>query len=276
MKKFTLTILFTFYLTFSFAQLITHMSVRVDDNERQGYLELENFWSEIHEQAIKDGLSQRWMVWEFTYEDEEASKGKPDFLVMNFYKDSIQKSKTANLNFKDYAKKVYKGKLSKSKFEKKWNLPLGKRNFYELERLDNTYWHGELKIGMKISMNVLKSLNEDYEDYEMKFFKKWHEKNILDGSRKWWEFNRVLSSNLNTESSTDGTPTHSTIGVFDRERSQEEIDEFWNNLTFEDRMMIKNGLASRESMGQYQLKLIKWQFLKLQSSLLLLFSKIVQ
>ena len=106
MKKFNLTILFTFYLTFSFAQLITHMSVRVDDNERQGYLELENFWSEIHEQAIKDGLSQRWMVWEFTYEDEEASKGKPDFLVMNFYKDSIQKSKTANLNFKDYAKKV--------------------------------------------------------------------------------------------------------------------------------------------------------------------------
>ena len=86
------------------------MSVRVDDKERQGYLELENFWSEIHEQAIKEGLAQRWMVWEFTYEDEEASKGKPDFLVMNFYKDSIQKSKTANLNFKDYAKKVYKGK----------------------------------------------------------------------------------------------------------------------------------------------------------------------
>ena len=259
MKKLILTILFTFYLTFSFAQLITHMSVRVDDKERQGYLELENFWSEIHEQAIKEGLAQRWMVWEFTYENEEDSKGKPDFLVMNFYKDSLQKSKFTNLNFKDYAKKVYKGKLSKSKFEKKWNLPSGKRNFYELERLDNTYWHGELKTGMKINMNVFKSLNEDYQDYEMKFFKKWHEKNILDGSRKWWEFNKVLSSNLNTESSTDGTPTHSTIGMFDRERSQEEIDEFWNNLTFEDRMMIKNGLASRESMGFYQLKLIMFK-----------------
>ena len=178
---------------------------------------------------------------------------------MNFYKDSLQKSKFTNLNFKDYAKKVYKGKLSKSKFEKKWNLPMGKRNFYELERLDNTYWHGELKTGMKISMNVFKSLNEDYEDYEMKFFKKWHEKNILDGSRKWWEFNKVLSSNLNTESSTDGTPTHSTIGVFDREQTQEEIDEFWNNLTFEDRMMIKNGLASRESMGIYRLKLVMFK-----------------
>ena len=97
MKKHTLTILFTFYLTFSFAQLITHMSVRVDDKERQGYLELENFWSEIHEQAIKEGLAERWMVWEFTYENEEDSNGKPDFLVMNFYKDSLQKSKFTNL-----------------------------------------------------------------------------------------------------------------------------------------------------------------------------------
>ena len=249
-----------FITSISFSQqLISHSSVRVDDNERQGYLELEDFWSSVHEQAIIDGYAQGWMVWEFLYDNKEDGKGKPDFLIMNFYKDSLQKSKLNNINWKDYAKKVYKGKLSKSKFEKKWNLPMGKRNFYELERLDNTYWHGELKTGMKISMNVFKSLNEDYEDYEMKFFKKWHEKNILDGSRKWWEFNKVLSSNLNTESSTDGTPTHSTIGVFDREQTQEEIDEFWNNLTFEDRMMIKNGLASRESMGIYRLKLVMFK-----------------
>ena len=108
-------------------------------------------------------------------------------------------------------------------------------------------------------LNAFKQTDDTYEQYEMEFYKKWHDKGILNGSRKWWEFNRVLSSNLNTESSTDGTPTHSTIGVFDRERSQEEIDEFWNNLTFEDRMMIKNGLASRESMGQYQLKLIMFK-----------------
>ena len=253
MKKFTLTILFTFYLTFSFAQLITHMSVRVDDNERQGYLELENFWSEIHEQAIKDGLSQRWMVWEFTYEDEEASKGKPDFLVMNFYKDSIQKSKTANLNFKDYAKKVYKGKLSKSKFEKKWNLPLGKRNFYELERLDNTYWHGELKIGMKISMNVFKSLNEDYEDYEMKFFKKWHEKRMETGDLGWWEFNKVISRSDNENQDV----THFTMDIA-------LIDNYMGSYPqpteFSDQMLIKHGSESRKRIIGDELELKFVQF----------------
>ena len=260
MKK-TITIVVMMLVTsISFSQqLISHSSVRVDESDKKGYLELEEFWSLVQEQAIKDGYAQRWMIWEFLQNEGEDSEGNPDFLIMNFYKDSLQKLKASSVDWKDYAKKVYKGKLSKSKFEKKWNLPTGKRNFYELERLDNTYWHGELKAGMEISLFAFKALNEDYENYEMKFFKKWHEKNILDGSRKWWEFNKVISSNLNTESSTEGTPTHTTIDMYDRERSQEEIDEFWNNLTFEDRMMIKNGLASRELMKTYRLKLLMFK-----------------
>ena len=67
-----------------------------------------------------------------------------------------------------------------------------------------------MKKECKLAMNAFKSLNEDYEEYEMKFFKKWHEKNILNGSRKWWEFNRVLSSSENT-SSTEESPTHSHL-----------------------------------------------------------------
>ena len=45
-----------------------------------------------------------------------------------------------------------------------------------------------------------------------------------DGSRKWWEFNRVLSSNLNTESSTDGTPTHSI------EQTHSSMPDVWLKL----------------------------------------------
>ena len=47
--------------------------------------------------------------------------------------------------------------------------------------------------------------------------------------------------------------------MYGRERSEEEVDEFWSNLTFEDRMMIKNGLASRELMRSYQLKLLMFK-----------------
>ena len=260
MKKFILTTLFSLSLTISFSQLISHTSVRVDDEDRNGYVELEEFWSNIHEQAIKDGHAMAWMVWEFVYEDEKDGEGKPDFLIMNFFKDSLQKAKVNNLNWKDYAKKVYKGKLSKSKFEKKWNLPVGKRNYYELERLDNTYWiGGDLEKGMQITLNAFQALNEDYEDYEMKFFKKWHEKAILNGSRKWWEFNKILSTNVTTTSSVEGTPTHSTIDMFGRAFSEDEQQEFWGNTTFEDRIMWKNGVASRKQLGQYRLKLLMFK-----------------
>ena len=259
MKKIITSLLFLLIVSISFSQLISHTSVRLSDQERDGYIELEKFWSKIHQQAIKDGYSQRWMIWEFIYADDKDAQGKPDFLIMNFYKDSIQKSKSANLNIKEYARQVYKGKLSKSRFERKWNLPTGSRNFYELERLDNTYWHGKIEEGMQITLNAFKAVNDDYEDYEMKFFKKWHEKNILDGSRKWWEFNKVLSSNLTTESSTVGTPTHVTIDMFGRELTQQDRQDFQNSLTFEDLMLRKNGAASRELLGRYQLKLLMFQ-----------------
>ena len=58
MKKLLMSIVLTLSLTISFSQLISHSSVRVSDENRQGYLELEEFWSSIHDQAIIDGYSQ--------------------------------------------------------------------------------------------------------------------------------------------------------------------------------------------------------------------------
>ena len=259
MKKYILSTLFTLSFLVSFSQIITYSSVRVDDSERDSYIELEEFWSEIHEQAIKDDLAEAWAIWEFVYEDEDDAKGKPDFLIMNFSKDSLQREKMFSNNWKEYARKVH-SKLSKKNFEKKWNLPRGKRNNWVLERLDETYWHGGTPTkGMQVQLNIFEALNEDYESYEMEFFKNWHEKGILNGSRKWWEFNKILSSNINTESSVDGNPTHVTIDMAGRELSEEEGKEFWGSMTFTDRMMAKSGSESRKMLGRYQMKLLMFK-----------------
>ena len=258
MKKSILSILFTLIFFISFSQVMTYSSVRVDDSERAGYLELEEFWSKIHEQSIKEGYAQAWAVWEFIYEDEEDAEGKPDFLIMNIFKDSLQRAKNYQRGESsyDYARKVYP-KLSKRNFDKKWNLPRGKRNNVFLKRLDNTIWAvGTPVIGMQAQLNVFKALNDNYESYEMEYFKTWHEKNILNGSRKWWEFNKVLRRNVNTESSIDDTPTHVTIDISGRQLSEEEIREQWNNRTFIDKMMGENGAASRKMLARYQMKLV--------------------
>ena len=264
MKKQILSILFTLSCLVTFSQIITYTSVRVDDSERDSYLELEEFWSKVHEQTIKDGLAQAWLVWEFIYENEEDSAGKPDFLIMNFHKDSVQREKGFSLNFQDYARKIYP-KLSKRNFEKKWNLPRGKRNNYVLQRLDNTYWQGgSLEKGMQVQLNVFEALNDDYESYEMEYFKEWHEKGIVNGTRRWWEFNKILSSNVNVESSSsaNGNPTHVTIDMSGRQLSEEEREENqlnWANRSFVDRMMGQNGSASRKMLERYQMKLLMFK-----------------
>ena len=259
MKKYflLLTILFSSSL---FSQLITYTSVRLDEGQNEDYVKIEDFWSKIHEATIAQDLATGWMIWEVIKEEgDEKASSRPDFLIMNFYKDSIQKNKPRN--FYEIGRAAYP-KLSKKKFDKIWEGgPYGERNVYELERLDNTNWiFGELELGTVIQFNAFKQLDDSYERYEMEFYKKWHEKGILNGSRKWWEFNKILSRNLNTVTSLDDEPTHITIDIYGREIPEDELEDAWGTPTFTDQMMWNNGSKTREMLDQANLKLVMYRF----------------
>jgi hypothetical protein len=259
MKKYflLLTILFSSSL---FSQLITYTSVRLDEGQNEDYIKIEDFWSKIHESTIAQDLATGWMIWEVIKEEgDEKASSRPDFLIMNFYKDSIQKNKPRN--FYEIGRAAYP-KLSKKKFDKIWEGgPYGERNIYELERLDNTNWiFGELEIGTVIQFNAFKQLDDSYERYEMEFYKKWHEKGILNGARKWWEFNKILSRNLNTVTSLEDEPTHITIDIYGREIPEDEWEDAWGTPTFMDQMMWNNGSKTREMLDQANLKLVMYRF----------------
>lgn len=259
MKKYflLLTILFSSSL---FSQLITYTSVRLDEGQNEDYVKIEDFWSKIHEATIAQDLATGWMIWEVIKEEgDEKASSRPDFLIMNFYKDSIQKNKPRN--FYEIGRAAYP-KLSKKKFDKIWEGgPYGERNIYELERLDNTNWiFGELELGTVIQFNAFKQLDDSYERYEMEFYKKWHEKGILNGARKWWEFNKIISRNLNTVTSLEDEPTHITIDIFGRDIPEDEWEDAWGTPTFTDQMMWNNGSKTREMLDQANLKLIMYRF----------------
>ena len=65
---------------------------------------------------------------------------------------------------------------------------------------------------------------------------------LLNESRRWWEFNRLLSSSENANKDI----THVTIDIQGRELSEEEQQELWETVTFTDQMMWKNGTKTRE------------------------------
>ena len=45
-----------------------------------------------------------------------------------------------------------------------------------------------------------------------------------------------------------------------RTPTEEERKDMWENRSFIDKMMQKNGSASREFVKRYNLKLVMWQF----------------
>ena len=55
MKKINLLIALLFSVI-TYSQVITYTSVRLEEGQQEAYLDLEKFWSKIHEQAIEDDL----------------------------------------------------------------------------------------------------------------------------------------------------------------------------------------------------------------------------
>ena len=145
--------------------------------------------------------------------------------------------------------------LSKRNFDKKWNLPFGTRNNYNYERIDNTVFIGQIEPGMTVQLNAFKQIDENYEKYETEFYKTWNEKGILNGSRRWWEFNKLLSSSENANKDI----THVTIDIQGQELSEEEQQKLWETVTFTDQMMWQNGTKTRELVGQATLELIDFR-----------------
>ena len=61
----------------------------------------------------------------------------------------------------------------------KWEVgPYGTRNSYQLMRLDNRWIFGNPEIGMEAQLNAFKQTDDTYEQYEMEFYKKWHDKEL--------------------------------------------------------------------------------------------------
>ena len=95
--------------------------------------------------------------------------------------------------------------------------------------------------------------NEDYERYEMEYFKeKWHEGDILDYRKAFWAFDKVIDRSEKANESI----THFTFEKYTSENPPESKRFDWSNLTFEQEMMIKHGVASREGYPEFKLEFV--------------------
>ena len=88
MKKQILSILFTLSFLISFSQLVSYEAIWVKDGMDESYVEVEEFWSKIKQQAIADDLQDVWVVFKLEKDSEnEDDMMKPDYIVMKGEKD---------------------------------------------------------------------------------------------------------------------------------------------------------------------------------------------
>ena len=74
MKKITFCILFVLSFFLSFSQLISYEAIWLKDGMEDSYVEVEEFWSLIKEQAISDDTQNFWVVSKVLNDDEDSNK----------------------------------------------------------------------------------------------------------------------------------------------------------------------------------------------------------
>ena len=97
MKKQILSILFILSLTTSLSQLISYEAIWVNEGMEEDYISVEEMWSEVKKQAIADDIQDFWIV--FKLDKDPANEDdikKPDYIVMNGFKDDEQRTKQTN------------------------------------------------------------------------------------------------------------------------------------------------------------------------------------
>ena len=195
MKKIILllTLLFTFSAS---AQYNILSAVQLNEGQEEQYLALEAFFGPVHDLAIEKGIQEWQSVWKVT---SEIGENGPHYIINTGFSskeqlDAYNNSWTTE-DWVALAKEAHKGKISDRRIERIMNnvgSESKERRNYHLETVDRTIWAGgSLEPGDTFTLTPTQALNDDFENYESKFWKPYIEKAILKGQHRYWRLARV-------------------------------------------------------------------------------------
>ena len=253
MKK-TLTNIFLVLTTILNAQIATMDTYVINDGKDADYRQIEEFIAPLKAMAIKEGNLMQWVVMkrksggDLTSIDE--SKEVANYVVFNIYKDNSQMELDDWNNYKKYAAKFYKNKMSNSSVAKMFKKAEGndvKKSWrqYKMEGLYQTPTYRP-QVGDVINLAPMEALNEDYEKFELEYFLPMWQKLINSGGLRMWGLAKVVSS-------SDDAFKNLTHFVFQNRTGMELVFE---EETFLDSKLLQLGLDSRKMYDAAELEII--------------------
>ena len=177
----------------------------IQDGKDGDYRKIESFVAPLKAMAIKEGKLLRWAVMKRKSGGDLSSidntKEMANYLVFNVYKDQSQMDSDDWNNYRGYASKVYKWKMSKSSISKMFNMAEGNQvkksvRQYLMKGIYQTPSYRP-QVGDVINIDPMEALNEDYENFELEYFMPRWEKVVDEGGLRMWGLTKVISSNDN-------------------------------------------------------------------------------
>jgi len=260
MKKLIYSI-FAILLAFSVNAQYTIMSaVDLKDGAEQDYLELEKFWSPLHEKAIEEGIQNFQAVFKIIQSNDESDVAA-DYVILTGFS-SKEQLDTYNASvietFRDLAYDVYKGKMSRRAINSMFSgesLDNGRRN-YHLVGVDGTIWAGgQLKVGDRMNITTTMAKSEDFVDLETKYVKPIMEQLILKGQHRWWGLSEIYET---SENAYDGI-SHMFFNLPVEGATEGLWSESQKTFTGQKMIQLVGAASSHQTMGSMEVVYVHTQ-----------------
>ena len=234
-----------FYITFEF--------MKVEDKNLIDYLELEEFWSKIHQEGINDGAYTGWDLWSLKPGGQEQGY---QYLVVTVFDDMKKMLSGSSIDeILARAKKAYPD-LTEEQIREKTMAGSDSRSRGKVlycAVIDGTEGEFNMPLGTIATVGLMKASNNDaYVKAEREVFKPMHQKSVNDGLKGSWSLARIISP-----TGSETFASHFTVNMYEDvdQYLSEQNSDFSNYVTDWD--AVDKGLLTREMRWVYMATLEK-------------------
>lgn len=216
--------------------------MRVDEEHRSNYWEVEEFWSKIHKQRIADGNIIGWDMWELTPSGSE--QGSQYMISTLFTSLEAMLGGIPDDKFPEYLAKAHPSKTVEE-IDEMFNRTVRARELTHqvfTKQINGVGSSAEIKVGTLMKFDVMKQTDSNYPIMEDKIFKPWHKKEIEEGKKLNWGLVEVL---LPMGSTAFGS--HITYSMYKNMEQLAASMESWGGETdLVTELTVQDGLKTRD------------------------------
>ena len=222
------------YLLFEF--------MKVEPGHWGDYYDVEGFWSGIHQQRVADKSILGWDMWALI---PSGTKQGPNYLTVTIFKSLKDMLNAVNSwDVMGYAKKAYPDKTDEELAEMMDKTIQSRELVYQnlMIGIDQTKDEFKMKVGMIVTLDLMKQTDENYEKAESEIFKPWHQQLIDNGKKGHWGLMKAILP--------AGGEVYFTHIAYSFYTDMNQLAEFMNGSAGDMDMMtqlaVNEGLKTRE------------------------------